>query len=489
MKETRVRFAPSPTGHLHIGGARSALFNYLYAKKNNGKFILRFEDTDQNRNVASAEAKMLESMRWLGIDWDEGPEVGGPHGPYRSSERLDLYRPYVDKLLETGHAYRCYCAPEELEAEREALMAKGETPRYLGKCRSLNDAEEKALAEQGRKPVVRFRVPQNENIVIRDQVRGRVSFESDGIGDFVIIKSDGMPTYNMAVTIDDHLMEITDVIRGEEHLSNTPRQVLIYKALGFEIPTFAHVSLILGKDRQKMSKRDESVIQFVEQYRDLGFVPGAIVNFLALLGWSPEGEQEIFSMDELIQEFSLDRVAKNPAVFDAEKLNWMNNHYLKQADIEYVTNLAIPHLQKAGYIGEAIDDDTTEWLHGLIELYVERTDYAAQFPELVARFFEQAIAYDDEAKEVLAGEQVQVVLDSFIQQVEQIEQYEPGAIQAAFKTVQKETGVKGKQLFMPVRVAATGVLHGPDLNKSLWLLGKERVIGRLQTCKKHTAML
>jgi len=480
MKQTRVRFAPSPTGHLHIGGARSALFNYLYAKKHKGSFILRFEDTDQNRNVDNAEAKMLESLKWLGIMWDEGPEVGGPHGPYRSSERLSLYQSFIDKLINTGHAYHCYCSPEELEADRESMMSLGLTPKYSGKCRKLSAEEEAEYIADGRKPVIRFRVPDNELIVINDQVRGRVTFESDGIGDFVIVKSDGMPTYNLAVTIDDHLMGITDVIRGEEHLSNTPRQALIYKALGLEMPTFAHVSLILGKDRQKMSKRDESVIQFVEQYRELGFLPAALVNFLALLGWSPEGEREIFSLDELIQEFSLDRVAKNPAVFDPDKLNWMNNHYLKQADLDVVTEISIPHLQKAGYICEHIDENRLEWIKALVALYTERMNSGAELPKLVTIFFEEAISYDDEAKQVLSEPSAIPVFTEFIKQLNNTDEYTPESIQAALKAAQKETGFKGKQLFMPVRVAATGVVHGPDLNQSLWLLGKQVVIARLQ---------
>ncbi len=480
MSQTRVRFAPSPTGHLHIGGARSALFNYLYAKQKGGTFILRFEDTDQNRNVEDAEAKMLDSLRWLGLQWDEGPEVGGPHGPYRSSERLGLYQPYIDQLMEKGAAYRCYCSPEELEAEREVMLAKGETPKYSGKCHHLTKEQEAAYQLQGRKPVIRFRVPLNERIIINDQVRGRVIFESDGIGDFVIVKSDGMPTYNLAVTIDDYLMGITDIIRGEEHLSNTPRQVLIYQAMGWDTPTFAHVSLILGKDRQKMSKRDESLIQFVEQYRGLGFLPQALINFLSLLGWSPEGEQEIFSMEQLIEEFGLDRVAKNPAVFDPEKLNWMNNHYLKQADIELVTQLSIPHLQKTGYLEKDVDQSRYDWVRKLVALYVERMDYAAHLPALVAIFFESEITYDQEAREILDGESTGPVLAEFVHQLRAADEYTVEKIQESLKTVQKQTGYKGKQLFMPVRVAATGVVHGPDLNQSLWLLGKDKVIARLE---------
>ncbi len=479
MSKTRVRFAPSPTGHLHIGGARSALFNYLYAKKHGGTFILRFEDTDLNRNVEHAEEKMLDSMRWLGLHWDEGPECGGAYGPYRSSERLGLYQPYVDRLLESGQAYRCYCTPEELEAEREAQLAKGETPKYSGKCHHLSQQAEEQHQQQGRKPVIRFRVPLNQSIVIQDRVRGRVVFESDGIGDFVIVKSDGMPTYNLAVTIDDHLMAITDVIRGEEHLSNTPRQMLIYQALGLEVPTFSHVSLILGKDRQKMSKRDGSLIQFVEQYRELGFLPEALLNFLALLGWSPEGERELFSLDELIAEFSLERVAKNPAVFDPDKLNWMNNHYLKEADLDIVTELSIPHLQKAGLLAENIDQERRQWVRHLVALYVERMHSCAQLPELVSIFFEAGISYEKEAEEILAEESAGIVLAELRNQLQELTEYTPETIQSTLKAVQKNTGYKGKQLFMPVRAAATGVVHGPDLNQSLWLLGKQRVQERM----------
>ena len=487
MNKTRVRFAPSPTGHLHIGGARSALFNYLYAKKHGGTFILRFEDTDQNRNVENAEEKMLESMKWLGLHWDEGPECGGEFGPYRSSERLGLYQPYIDRLLEAGQAYHCYCTPEELEAEREAQMAKGETPKYSGKCRHLNQQEEQQYQQQGRKSVVRFRVPSDQSIVIQDKVRGRVVFESDGIGDFVIIKSDGMPTYNLAVTIDDHMMGITDVIRGEEHLSNTPRQMLIYEALGLDIPTFSHVSLILGKDRQKMSKRDGSLIQFVEQYRELGFLPEALLNFLALLGWAPEGERELFRIDELIEQFSLERVAKNPAVFDPDKLNWMNNHYLKEADLDVVTQLSIPHLQKAGLLPENVDEEKQQWVRSLVALYVERMQSCAQLPELVSIFFETGISYEKEAEEILAEQSAGIVLSELRNQLQQLTEYTSETIQGTLKTVQKNTGFKGKQLFMPVRAAATGTVHGPDLNQSLWLLGKQRVEQRIDEALNKVA--
>ena len=321
-KEMRLRFAPSPTGPFHIGGARSALFNWLLARKHGGKLVLRIEDTDLERSSKESEENIKAALRWLGMDWDEGPEVGGPYGPYYQTQRLDIYRQYTEQLLASGQAYHCYCTEEELETERQALLAKGETPRYGGRCRNLSEEEKAALEAAGRKPVVRFRVPEGQDIVFQDMVRETVRFESAGVGDFVIVKSDGIPVYNYAVVIDDMLMKITHVIRAEEHLSNTPRQWLLYKALGFEAPQFGHISLILGKDRSKMSKRHGATS--VEQYRQLGYLPEAIVNFLALLGWAPPGEEELFTSQELIEKFSMDRVAKNPAVFDVDKLNYIN---------------------------------------------------------------------------------------------------------------------------------------------------------------------
>ncbi|MEM5770847.1 MAG: glutamate--tRNA ligase, partial [Bacillota bacterium] len=317
----RVRFAPSPTGPFHIGGARSALFNWLIARQTGGKLILRIEDTDLERSSKESEENIKDALRWLGLNWDEGIDAGGDYGPYRQTERLDIYRKYTTELLATGKAYHCYCSEEELEDERRELTEKGETPRYLGKCRHLSAAEKEALCAQGRRPVVRFRVPEGEAIVFQDLVRGKVVFESDGIGDFVIVKSDGIPVYNYAVVIDDATMHISHVIRGEEHLSNTPRQLLLYKALGFTPPQFAHISLILGKDRTKMSKRHGSTA--VEQYKNKGYLSAGLINFLALLGWSPADEREFFTLDELVRQFSLERVAKNPAIFDVDKLNFI----------------------------------------------------------------------------------------------------------------------------------------------------------------------
>ena len=478
--QIRVRFAPSPTGHLHIGSARSALFNYLFARHHNGSFIIRIEDTDQTRNVENAEEKLLTSLKWLGIEWDESVDIGGDYGPYRSMERLSVYQEYIGHLIENGNAYACYCSPEELERERQEQLERGETPKYSGKCRYLTSEQKEAYEKEGRKPSIRFKVPQDQIIHINDMIRGEVEFESNGIGDFVIARPDGIPTYNFAVTIDDHLMKISHVIRGEEHLSNTPRQVLIYQGLSWNTPRFAHVSLILNQDRAKMSKRDESIIQFVEQYKEKGFLPEAIINFVALLGWSPEGEEEIFSSEELIAKFSLERVSKSPAIFDIPKLFWMNNHYIKEAPLERIVDLCLPHLLKAGYLSEPLDEQQKEWVNLLISLYQEQLNYAEEIIDLARLFFENETEYEQEALEILSEEYIPIVLSEFKNQLNEMEEYNPETIQKALKAVQKVTGYKGKQLFMPVRSAATGLTHGRDLPETLYLLGKEKVLARIE---------
>lgn len=481
----RVRFAPSPTGHLHIGGARTALFNWLYARKQHGQFILRFEDTDQTRNVEHAEQKLLRSLAWLGIDWDEGVDVGGPYAPYRQTERLHLYQPFVERLLAQGDAYYCYCSESELEADREAQLARGETPKYVGRCRNLSAEQKAAFVAEGRKPVLRFRVPEGQIVKIDDAVRGMVEFETDGIGDFIIARPDGIPMYNFAVVLDDHLMGITHVLRGEEHLSNTPRQVLIYQALGLITPKFAHISLILNQNRQKMSKRDESIIQFVEQYRELGYLPEAILNFLGLLGWAPEGEREMFTREEVVEQFSLDRIAKSPAVFDIQKLNWMSNEYMKKADAERVLELAYSHLQERGWYDAAVsldnlDQSARDWLLQLVALYQEQLSCASELPALVGTFFGERGTLDSEAAAVMAEEHVPQVLAAFAELAHSLEEWTVEAIGALFKQVQAATGCKGKQLFMPVRIALSGQMHGRDLNKTIYLLGQQTVLQRLQ---------
>lgn len=476
----KVRFAPSPTGHLHIGGARTALFNYLQAQNKGGTFLLRIEDTDAARSTQESEDVIVEDLRWLGINWNEGIDVGGDHGPYRCTERVEIYDKYISALLEAGKAYRCYCTAEETEAEREAQRANGQMPRYAGRCRNLRQEEIMAYEAEGRVPTVRFKVPVDMDIVINDTVRGEVVFESNGVGDFIIAKADGTPVYNFAVAIDDHLMEITTVIRGEEHLSNTPRQVLIYQALGWDTPKFAHVSLILGEDRSKMSKRHGST--HVDQYRNKGYLPEAIVNFLALLGWSPEGEEEIFSLRELEEMFTLDRVSKNPAVFDIKKLNWINGQYIRSSNLDYITKLCIPYLLEANLITDEDVENRYEWLQMLVSATRGNLDYLAQITDHVGIFFSDTLEFeDDKARKVMEGDHVKVVLESFKEKVSAADEIDLAFAKSVFKEVQKDTGIKGKNLFMTVRVALTGQCHGPEMPDIIQILGKEGMTKRINT--------
>ncbi len=479
--EVRVRYAPSPTGHLHIGNARTALFNYLFARNQNGKFIIRIEDTDQKRNIEGGEESQLRYLKWLGIEWDESIDVGGEYGPYRQSERTEIYQKYTEELLEKGLAYHCYCTSEELEKEREEQQANSQMPRYSGKCRNLTAEQRAELEGEGREPSIRFRVPSNTEIKWNDIVKDEVSFESEGIGDFVIVKKDGTPTYNYAVAIDDYLMKMTHVLRGDDHISNTPKQILVYEALGWTPPVFGHMTLIVNENRRKLSKRDESIIQFIEQYKELGYLPEALFNFITMLGWSPVGEEEIFSKEQFIEIFDPARLSKSPALFDTSKLRWMNNQYMKKLDLDEVVALSVPHLVKAGKVEEARDAETEQWVRDLVALYQEQMSFGAEIVELTEMFFKKEIDYSEEAKAVLAEEQVPEVLKAFAEEISSLEEFSADEIKAATKAVQKATGQKGKKLFMPIRVATTGETHGPELPKAISLLGKETVLARLES--------
>lgn len=481
----RVRFAPSPTGPLHIGGARSALFNYLWARKNNGTFIVRSEDTDLERSSRESEHNILEALRWLNIQWNEGIEAGGDHGPYRQTDRLGLYKEYTEKLMAGGHAYYCYCSEKELEQERQELLAKGETPRYLGKCRHLTAEQRAALELDGRKPVVRFRVPEGQAIHIPDQVRGDVVFESNGIGDYVIVKSDGIPTYNFAVVVDDITMGITHVIRGEEHLSNTPRQVLIYQALGAPAPEFAHISLIHNTEGRKMSKRDGDTA--VIDYQRKGYLPEAIVNFIALLGWAPSGEKEFYTLDELAEAFSLDRVSKSPAVFDRQKLDYINSHYLKQTSPERLAELALPHLEELNMPArEKRSTEQQEWLETFIKAIANKISYLAEAENYI-HYFHGSLPLEPEGEtvDVLKGEQVPGVLALFKAKVQETEMLTGETVKTLLKQMTKELKLGGKFVYMPVRVALTGQMHGPELYDIIPLLGRENVLGRIAMTEKR----
>ncbi len=484
-EQIRVRFAPSPTGPFHIGGARSALFNWLLARKYpDGKLILRIEDTDRVRSTKESEENIKAALKWLGINWDEGVDVGGEYGPYHQTQRLDIYKKYTEKLLAEGKAYKCFCTPEEIEAEREALRAQNKMPLYGGHCRHLTPEQVAQYEAEGRPYTIRFKTPADESVNFDDMVRGHMSFDSNGIGDFVIVKADGIPVYNYAVVIDDALMHITHVIRAEEHLSNTPRQVVLYEALGFPVPKFGHISLILGKDHTKMSKRHGATS--VEQYKNLGYLPEALVNFLALLGWAPQDEQEIFSREELIKAFSMDHVAKNPAVFDIDKLNWINAQYMKKLPAHQITEMALPHLIEKGYINGTPDDAEMARLDKFTEVIRDHLSYAAQYVDFADLYYKDDFTVEDEeAKNVLSEESAPEVIAMFKDKLMQLDEVDAAHIQPLFKQVMKEykakTGVKigGKSVYMPIRVALTGQMHGPDLAGLVEVLGRGCAIARI----------
>ncbi|PTQ57017.1 MAG: Glutamyl-tRNA synthetase [Candidatus Carbobacillus altaicus] len=495
----RVRYAPSPTGHLHIGGARTALFNYLFARKNGGDFIVRIEDTDQKRHVAEAEASQLKNLAWLGIHWDESVDRGGPYAPYRSSERLALYHQYAQMLVDKDLAYPCFCTEAMLEEERERMRGAGLAPKYSGRCALLSPDERAARIAAGEPYALRFRVPPGKTYEIDDEIRGRVSFRSDDMGDFVIIKQDGMPTYNFAVTVDDHLMQINHVIRGEEHLSNTPRQLAIYEAFGWDPPAFAHLPLILNEDKQKMSKRDERTMQFVEQYRALGYLPEALVNFIALLGWAPPGEKELFRLDELIDLFDLSRVSKSPAVFDRQKLMWMNHHYLQKVDPAWIAEVAYPYVrERYPAVPENPSDALWSWFVRVARLYQKELSFAAELALRADLFFKVRFAPEtlsaheppslngwvQEGLDVETSMRVLQAVKDALSSFAHVGQKDmadvpPEAIKDILKAQQKATGIKGKAFFMPIRLAVTGLAHGPELDQTLSLLGLSFVRARL----------
>ena len=478
--KVRVRYAPSPTGYLHIGNARTALFNYLFAKHYDGDFVIRIEDTDIARNLEDGEASQFSNLEWLGLGWDESVNKDGGYGPYRQSERGHLYQPLIDQLLAEDKAYKCYMTSEELEAEREEQIARGEMPRYGGKHAHLTKEEQEAFEAEGRQPSIRFRVPQNTEYKFDDIVKGEVAFDSNGIGDWVICKKDGIPTYNFAVAIDDYYMEISHVIRGDDHISNTPKQLMIYEALGFEPPQFAHMTLIVNEDRKKLSKRDGQILQFIEQYKDLGYLPEAIFNFIGLLGWYPEGEEELFSKEEFIKIFDEKRLSKSPAFFDKKKLEWINNQYMKEKDSETVFEMTIPHMVKAGLLSESPSEAELSWARDLVGLYQQQMSYAGEIVPLSELFFREHLDFTEEAQEVLDGEQVPTVMAELVKQLETLEPFESAEIKKSIKAVQKETGIKGKQLFMPIRVAVSGQTHGPELPNTIELLGRDKVLARLK---------
>lgn len=486
----RVRFAPSPTGFVHIGGLRTALYNYLFAEKNGGKYILRIEDTDRERYVEGAIEEMLRSMAWSGISHDEGVVLDGERlvqkgdfGPYIQSQRLDIYQKHIKTLLESGDAYYCFCSKERLEDIREKQKSEGLTARYDGHCRNLPKEEVQEKLESGEQHVIRLKFPKSRDIEFNDIIRGRVVMNTDDLDDQVLIKSDGFPTYHFAVVVDDHLMKITHIIRGEEWLSSTPKHVYLYEAFGWEMPKYAHLPNILSQDRKKLSKRHGDVA--VEDFLNKGYLPEGLVNYIALVGWSPEDDQEIFSMDELEQKFSLERVSKSGGVFDVNKLNWINGHYIRESSVERITDLAIPYLIEAGYITEIDAKEKYEWLKDLVSVLQDRISYVAEIKEKAVIFFKTEIELkDDESKELIKLDHVPQLLDAFKTKVEGAETVDEDFGKKVFKEIQKETGIKGPNLYKPIRVVLTGETQGPDLPLVIKILGRQNILNRIQYIKQ-----
>ena len=466
----RLRFAPSPTGLLHVGGLRTALFCWFYVRQHAGQFIFRLEDTDQKRLVEGAENDLVRMLEWAGIDLDEAPEIGGNYGPYRQSERLEIYKTHAQKLLDQDHAYPCFCSTERLDNLRDEQRANGETPRYDGFCRKLNKHESSLRIDSGESHVVRMKIPEiPETIVLNDLIRGTVSIETSQIEDQVIVKSDGFPTYHLAVVVDDHLMQISHVVRGEEWLPSFPKHLLLYRYFGWEPPEFAHLPLILNPDRTKLSKRQGDVA--VEDFRDQGFLPESLVNFISLLGWSPPDDREIFSLAELVNEFSFLRVNKSGSIFDREKLNWMNQQYIQKMDLDELLRRLQPFLTKTPY---AQEDETL--LVKAVKILQSRLVTLAEIGNRLSLFFdEHPQATDPEVLSVLREETSKQVLAEFVRQLELTDCLTEENLGSIVKNVQNATNIKGKQLWMPLRYSITLEAQGPDLKKIVDLFGKEIV--------------
>lgn len=508
--EIRVRFAPSPTGYLHIGGARTALFNFLFARKYNGTFILRIEDTDLERSKKEYEQDIMEALRWLGIEWDEGPDKGGPFGPYRQSERREIYQRYLEKLLEEGKAYYCFCKKEELEAERQYLLSIGKAPKYSGKCRELSRETVERYLKEGREGVIRLKV-EPQKIVFFDLIRGKVEVEAELLGDFVIARNLTSPLYNFACVIDDFEMKISHVIRAEEHLSNTPKQILIQKALNLPQPQYAHLPLILAPDRSKLSKRHGATA--VLEYRKIGYLPEALVNFLAFLGWNPGTEREIYSLSSLIKDFSLERVQKAGAVFNQKKLIFLNGFYIRQKPIEKLTELVLPYLIEAGFIqplfeekqypptvggksfeiafliSETKEKVSIEVLQKMVKIYQERLKILSEIVELLDFFFKEKLTYE---KKLLfwkdqTEEEVKESLNHSLKLTEQIKDWNQKEIQEIFMKEAQEFAIKIKRekgdrgyLLWPLRVALTGKEASAGPFEIMEILGRDKTKKRIK---------
>ncbi|MBO2521057.1 MAG: glutamate--tRNA ligase [Clostridia bacterium] len=480
-RRVRVRFAPSPTGALHVGSARTALFNWLFARHTGGVFVLRIEDTDALRSTESSAEGILQGLRWLGLDWDEGPGAGGDYGPYYQRQRLELYREFARRLEERGRAYRCYCTPEELDARRQQMMAEGKGSKYDRRCLHLTGAERRRFEDEGRPYVLRFLCQDEGETVVHDLIRGDVRFPNQVLDDFVIVRSDGMPTYNFAAVVDDHLMAITHVIRGEDHLSNTPKQIQVYQALDLPVPQFAHIPMILGPDRSKLSKRHGA--KFIMEFAEEGYLPEAMVNYLALLGWAYDDSQEIFEIPgELIEKFSLEGISKNPAIFDVQKLEWMNGVYIRKLDPAELARRALPTMQKAGLLPQEVSDALMERYRAVVKAVQERVKTLGEIVDRTRYFFAEEITWDPKAvKKFLHREYVPALFERLIMELSPLEPFTAAAIEPVFDRIVEESGLSRGDVMQPVRVAVTGGTVSPGMYETLELLGRARTCQRLRT--------
>ncbi|HLC99756.1 MAG TPA: glutamate--tRNA ligase [Patescibacteria group bacterium] len=474
----RVRMAPSPTGVLHVGTARTALFNYLFAKHTGGTFILRIEDTDRSRSTIDSEKEIIAGLKWLGISWDEGPDIGGPFGPYRQMERLDIYQRYTVKLLEKGRAYPCFCTEEELQKEREEQMKKGIAPRYSGKCKTIDSDQAKMFTRDGRSHVVRFAMP-SKKVLFHDLIRGDVEFDSALFGDFVMIKSDGIPLFILSNVIDDIEMKISHVIRGEDHISNTPKQVLLYEALGAAVPQFAHLPILLGTDRSKLSKRHGTTS--IDDYQKQGFLPHAIINFIALLGWNPGTDQEIFTLDELVKQFTIERVQKSGAIFNIEKLEWLNGQYIRAMSPDAFVEACLPLLKEAGVLPSKPDE---AMLKKILILEQSRVKTLSEISQFVDFYFKEPVIDPTMLipkkgdKDTTRATMTKSV--GFLEGLDD-EAFHAEKLKEAWYAFCEKEGLKPIQVLWPLRVALTGKQTSPGVFEIMEILGKKEILKRLQT--------
>lgn len=478
--EVRVRFAPSPTGYVHVGSLRTALFNYLFTRHFNGKFIIRIEDTDRTRLVEGAVENLVDVLKNLGIDYDEGPIIGGDFGPYYQSERLDIYKKYCDELIQKGFAYYAFETPEELEEMKRLQQLEGKQTAYDRRARNLTQKEIEDNLNSGKPFVVRLKVPLNEEIKFTDAVKGIIKFDSNQVDDQVLLKSDGFPTYHLANVVDDHLMKITHIIRGEEWITSVPKHIILYNAFGWEIPNMAHVPLLLNTDKSKLSKRQGDVA--VEDFIKKGYLKEALINFVALLGWHPSEKdgvsKEIFSMKELIENFTIDRVQSSGAVFNLDKLNWMNNEYIKNYNLDELLNISLPYFNNTGF--DLNDKEKIKLILSAIRVYLERLD---QIPEKVKIFTKEKIEIPEEFKDLVYNESSKKVFEVLKNKILSTEKISADDFKNMLNESGKETGVKGKNLFKPVRIALTGEEHGPEMPVIAEIYGKEKLLNILSSYK------